>query len=59
MQSRLIHKRVDAVASAIGHESSGFRFGDKLVIRVLGRVSDHQEWRIVFIDEIAAISRLP
>src|SRR5258706_4506806 len=47
-------KRVDAIASTIGHKCRRFflrQIGDQL----LRRVSDHQEWSIVLVDEIAVV----
>src|SRR6266478_3060761 len=48
-------KRVDAIASTIGHKCRRFflrQIGDK----ALRRVSDHQEWSIVLVDEIAVVA---
>ena len=47
-------KRVDAIASTIGHKCRRFflrQIGDQL----LRRVTDHQEWSIVLVDEIAVV----
>src|SRR5712671_59493 len=47
-------KRVDAIASTICHKCCSFllrQIGDQ----VLRRVSDHQEWSIVLVDEIAVV----
>src|ERR1700674_839801 len=51
-------KRVDAIASTISHKCRRFllrQIGDQ----VLRRVSDHQEWSIVLVDEIAVVGACP
>src|ERR1700730_14310690 len=51
-------KRVDAIASTISHKCRRFllrKIGDQ----VLRRVSDHQEWSIVLVDEIAVVGACP
>src|SRR6267378_918796 len=48
-------KRVDAIASTICHKCCRF-FRRQIGDQVLRRVSDHQEWSIVLIDEIAVVA---
>src|SRR6476619_632704 len=48
-------KRVDAIASTIGHKCCCF-FQRQIGDQVLRRVPDHQEWSIGLIDEIAVVA---
>src|SRR5258705_13576087 len=51
-------ERIDAIASTISHKFCSFlprKIGDQ----VLRRVSDHQEWGVVLVDEIAVVGACP
>jgi hypothetical protein len=48
-------KRVDAIASTIGHKCCCF-FLRQIGDQVLRRVPDHQEWSVVLVNEIAVVA---